>query len=186
MPFSRTTRLLAGALLASIVVGMSSTAATQDRAKFALQFYKVVLDDDHVRVIDYRLTPGEKEPMHSHPSGVLVYYLTDAKMLVTLPDGKTAEAINKAGDVIWRDPVTHFAQNTGSSEVHALLVEPKVSCKTPALPVSLPNSRSTIPTVPIAARLEPHHHIRYENQYLRVFRGNARTGRKLRAPHPFA
>ena len=33
--------------------------------------------------------------MHSHPSGVLVYYLTDAKMLVTLPDGKTAEAISR-------------------------------------------------------------------------------------------
>jgi len=59
--------------------------ATQDPTKLASQLYRVVLNNDCVRVIDYRLKPGEKEPMHSHPSGVLVYYLTDAKMLVTLP-----------------------------------------------------------------------------------------------------
>lgn|GEM_PF-1498328 len=61
------------------------------------------LDDEQVRVIDYHLKPREKEPLHSHPSGVLVYYYTDAKMRVTLPDG-TNTAVNKAGDVVWREP----------------------------------------------------------------------------------
>jgi hypothetical protein len=47
--------------IAGIVIGMSSRAmATQDPAKLAPQFYKVVLDDDHVRVIDYLLKPEEK------------------------------------------------------------------------------------------------------------------------------
>jgi quercetin dioxygenase-like cupin family protein len=125
-----TTGLLAGILLASFAFALSpKVIAPQDPAKLAPQMYKVVLDNKHVRVIDYHLGPGEKEPMHSHPSGVVVYYFTDANTRVTLPDGTTAESSNKAGDVIWRDPVTHFGENIGSRDVHTLLIEPKESCK---------------------------------------------------------
>jgi ketosteroid isomerase-like protein/quercetin dioxygenase-like cupin family protein len=102
-----------------------SQSLAQDPTKIAPQSYKLVIDNDRVRVIDYRLNTGGKEPMHSHPSGVVVYYFTDAKMRTTLPDGKTAEGANRAGDIIWRDPVTHFGENVGGNEIHALLVEPK-------------------------------------------------------------
>jgi hypothetical protein len=67
--------------------------------------------------------------MHSHPAGVFVYFFTDAKLKVTLADGKAAEATNRAGDTIWREPVTHLAENIGPTEVHTLLVEPKHTCK---------------------------------------------------------
>lgn len=124
------TGLLGGALLASFASGLASRAAvTQDAAQLAPQMYKVILDNDKVRVTDYHIQPGDKEPMHSHPTGVVVYYFTDAKMRVTFPDGKTATGSNKAGDVLWRDPVTHSAQNVGDSEVRSLLVEPKHLCK---------------------------------------------------------
>jgi hypothetical protein len=66
--------------------------ATQDPAKLAPQFYKVVLDNDHVRVIDYRLKPGEKRTMHSHPSGVLLYYVTDATI------GTAMDRIGRSGE----------------------------------------------------------------------------------------
>ena len=36
------------------------------------------------------LKPGEKEPMHSHPAGV-VYELSVSKLRITFPDGKTEE-----------------------------------------------------------------------------------------------
>jgi beta-alanine degradation protein BauB len=122
--------LLAGAVLASVAFALPSRAiGMQDAAQLAPQMYKVVLDNNKVRVTDYHIQPGDKEPMHSHPQGVVVYYFTDAKMRVTMPDGKTAEGANKAGDIIWRDPVTHSAQNIGNNEVHSLLIEPKDSCK---------------------------------------------------------
>jgi hypothetical protein len=70
----------------------------QDPAKLAPQSYKVILDNNDARVIDYHLKPGEKEPLHSHPSGVLVYYFTDATMRVTLPGGEIAVSNNRAGD----------------------------------------------------------------------------------------
>jgi quercetin dioxygenase-like cupin family protein len=157
-------------------LGMSAVLFAQDPAKLAPQFYKVILDNNDARVIDYHLKPGEKEPLHSHPSGVLVYYFTDATMRVTLPGGKTAESTNRAGDITWRDPVTHFAENTGDNEVHTLLVEPKVSCNAPNDSVSAPNSSSTTSAGAMPAHLEPHHRLRYENHILRVLEVKLRPG----------
>jgi quercetin dioxygenase-like cupin family protein len=157
--------------LVMVSIGLSA----QDPAKLAPHLYKVVLDNDDARVIDYHLKPGEKEPMHSHPSGLLVYYFTDAKARVTLPDGKTAETANRAGDIIWRDAVTHFAENIGSSEVHPMLVEPKVSCKATAPSIS-GSSSSTTSAAPMPARLEPHHRLRYENQSIRVLEVRLKPG----------
>jgi beta-alanine degradation protein BauB len=167
MQLSAQTDMKRRILLASLLT-LSAIATAQDPAKLAPQFYRVVLDNDDARVIGYHLKPGEKEPMHSHPSGVLVYYLTDAKMRVSLPEGKTAESTNRAGDIIWRDPLTHFAENTGDNEVHTLLVEPKVSCNAPVGSAPAPNSSSRTSAEPMPAHLEPHHRLRYENQSIRV------------------
>jgi beta-alanine degradation protein BauB len=98
-----------------------------DPIKISPQYYKVLLENDEVRVLEYRLKPGEKEAMHSHPAGI-VYTFSDGRMKSTLPNGETHEGERKAGEVIWRDPVTHAAENTGSSEIHALAVELKKQC----------------------------------------------------------
>lgn len=119
--------MLAGMVLGAILtqVFFASGAAAQDPAKVAPDMYRVILENNWLRVIDYHIKPGEKEPMHSHPQGVLVYPLTDAHMRVTAADGKTTDAKVHAGQVAWRDPATHFGTNVGDSEVHELLVEPK-------------------------------------------------------------
>ncbi len=122
--------VLLGAFLVTAAFAVSSNVPSpQDPVKLAPRVYKVLLENDRFRVIDWRLQPGEKEPMHSHPFGVLVYFLTDAKIRTTFPDGRTAESSARAGEALWRDPVTHFGENIGSAEAHALLVEPKSSCK---------------------------------------------------------
>ena len=88
------THLIAGMLLGAFVATLAFAVSTkiasaQDPAQLAPQNYKVLLENGQVRVIEYRLTPGEKEPMHSHASGVFVYFFSDAKIRTTLPDGKT-------------------------------------------------------------------------------------------------
>jgi beta-alanine degradation protein BauB len=119
-----------GALLATVAFAVSANmASAQDPAKLAPEYYKVLLENDQIRVIDYRLKPGEKEPVHSHPFGVAVYFLSDSKIRTTFPDGRTAEASTKPGDFIWREPVTHTGENIGNTEAHALLIEPKNHCK---------------------------------------------------------
>ena len=121
--------MLIGVLLVVFVSAVSSKASAQDPVKLAPGLYKVLLENEHVRVFEYRLKPGEKEPTHSHPFGVVVYFFSDARLRTTLLDGRTAENSRKAGDVLWRDPVTHSGENIGSTELHALVIEPKNACK---------------------------------------------------------
>jgi beta-alanine degradation protein BauB len=114
-------------LLFLFSLATSMVVFAQDPTKLAPQSYKVLFENEQMRVIEYRLKPGEREPMHSHPYGVFVYFLSDAKIRTTFPDGKTCEDSKHTGDTVWRDPVTHAGENIGNAEAHALLIEPKSS-----------------------------------------------------------
>lgn len=115
-------------LLCCLVAVPLSSAFAQDPVKLSPQYYKVLIDNDEMRVLDFHFKPGDKEPMHSHPRG-FVYALTDAKIKVSLPDGKTEEIVIKAGEARWREPVTHAAENIGTTEAHAIAVELKKPAK---------------------------------------------------------
>jgi beta-alanine degradation protein BauB len=115
-----------GALLATVGFAISSRGTTvQDPVKQSPQLYKVLLENDQVRVLEYRLKPGEKEPMHTHTVG-LVYIFGDAKMRTTYPDGRSDETSGGGGgEAHWRVPVTHALQNIGNTEAHALAIDVK-------------------------------------------------------------
>lgn len=119
------TRIALIVLLAGLVFAWAMKAAVaQDPTKVAPQAYKVLLENDRVRVIDYQSKPGDKEPMHSHPAFV-VYFSAGGKFKYTFPDGKTKDSEVKAGDVLWRDPQTHAVENVGTTALHGILVELK-------------------------------------------------------------
>ena len=109
-------------LIALLVVCLTTPA--QDPVKTSPQYYKVLLENDQVRVLEYRLKAGEKEPMHSHPGGV-VYVLSGATLKFSYPDGRTEEKAAATGETIWRDPVTHAVENTGKTEAHAIAIDLK-------------------------------------------------------------
>src|SRR6267142_2906021 len=58
-------------ILISLLAVLWATAHAQDPVKTSPQYYKVLLENDQVRVLEYRLKAGEKEAMHSHPAGVV-------------------------------------------------------------------------------------------------------------------
>ncbi|HET8669621.1 MAG TPA: hypothetical protein VFM05_03055 [Candidatus Saccharimonadales bacterium] len=117
--------MVTGALLTTLAFAISSRVTTaQDPVKLSPQYYKVLLENDQVRVLEYRLKPGEKEPMHSHTTGV-VYIFGDAKLRTMYPDGRTEESSGGSGEARWRNPVTHAMENIGNTEAHALAVELK-------------------------------------------------------------
>ena len=123
-----TSGIAIGAMLATVAFAISARDATiQDPVKQSPQYYKVLLENDQVRVVEYRLKPGEKEPMHTHTAGVL-YIFGDAKMKTTFPDGRTAESSGGGGEAHWRNPVTHALENIGTTEAHALAVDLKKPC----------------------------------------------------------
>jgi quercetin dioxygenase-like cupin family protein len=111
-----------------LVVGMSVLAVVmakaQDPAKVDPQHYKVLLDNEDVRILDVRQKPGDKSPMHSHPKHA-VYWLTGSTLKFTSSDGKTNTVTTKAGQVAWRDPETHMVEIVGKTESHALDIELK-------------------------------------------------------------
>ena len=118
-----------GALLATVAFAISSRKTTlQDPVKQSPQYYKVLLENEQVRVVEYRLKPGEKEPMHTHTAGV-VYVFADARMRASYPDGRTQESSGGAGEAHWRNPVTHALENIGTTEAHALAIDVKQPCK---------------------------------------------------------
>jgi len=86
-------------ILTSLVSAMCMTASAQDPVKTSPQYYKVLLENEEVRVLEYRLKPGEKEPIHSHPAGV-VYVLSGATLKFSYPDGRTEEKVAATGETI--------------------------------------------------------------------------------------
>ncbi|THD62873.1 hypothetical protein [Phenylobacterium sp.] len=116
---------LIAAVLASLALA-SSSALSQDAAKVQPASYRVALDNDSVRVLEFTGRPGMSvcgSGLHSHPAHLTVV-LTAAKVKVT-QNGKTFIAENKPGDVFWSEAVTHETENVGGAPVRSLIVELK-------------------------------------------------------------
>jgi len=96
----------------------------QDPVKVAPKAFKVLLENDRVRVLDYRAKPGEKEPMHSHPDS-FIYSLGAYNIKINFPNGTTEMRKGKAGEAIWQEAETHASENMGRADARALIVELK-------------------------------------------------------------
>jgi quercetin dioxygenase-like cupin family protein len=71
-----------GAAASVTLVAVAADAPTLDPLRISPQYYRVRLDNDRVRVLEWHLQPGGKEPMHSHPDGVVIT-LADATLKST-------------------------------------------------------------------------------------------------------
>ena len=120
---SRILILIVGAALGSVGT-LAGLANGQDAVTVSPELYNVRLENDRVRVLEYRMGPGQTEPRHDHPPFV-VYFLDDAIVRSTAADGSTSESKVSKGDVSWRDTTTHTITNAGATDIHALIVEPK-------------------------------------------------------------
>ena len=101
-----------------------STGHAQDPAVVNSKTIRVRFENDRVRVLEANLPPGVKEQVHSHPAYV-VYVVAGGRYRNYAADGKITEGELQTGDVIYRDPVTHAAENIGDKPTHFILVELK-------------------------------------------------------------
>ena len=86
--------------------------------------YKMLMENEQVRVLEMTLKAGESDQVHSHPSET-VYFVKGGKVKIHLPDGGVADADIPDGHVMWHEEWTHRVENVGSSDVHAIIVEAK-------------------------------------------------------------
>lgn len=97
----------------------------QDAVKTDPEHYTVVSENDRVRILRVHYGPHEKSTvMHSHPATAVVF-LTDGNGRFNLPGGKTQDYSAKAGDAQYNDATTHQPENTGDTDMEAIVVELK-------------------------------------------------------------
>ena len=113
-------------ILMLFVVGFArgDSRASQDPLVVNSESIALKFENSKVRVLEATLKPGDKEKTHSHPAYV-IYVIEGGKTRNHAADGTVTEAEFKAGDVIYRDPLTHWAENIGNTTIKLELVELK-------------------------------------------------------------
>lgn len=86
--------------------------------------YRVLLDNERVRVLAYTDQPGDKTQAHEHPAFV-VYALAPFKRRLHLPDGRSLVREFKAGDVLYSNGESHIGENVGTTPTQIIMVEMK-------------------------------------------------------------
>ena len=120
----RTYILISVLLVAGFVRSDVSATRTQDPLVVNAKTIALKMENQRVRVLEATIKPGDKEKLHSHPAYV-IYVIAGGKFRNHAADGTTTDGEFKTGDVIYRDPVTHWAENTGDTTIHLVLVELK-------------------------------------------------------------
>lgn len=117
--------LVARAALVGIALGLPMGAVqAQDPAIVNADSIHVTLDNEKVRVFEATLKPGDKENVHSHPTTVM-YILEGGKIRNHIIGGDTFETELKAGQTMYRGPITHWAENIGTTTIRLIVVEMK-------------------------------------------------------------
>jgi quercetin dioxygenase-like cupin family protein len=111
-------------LLCGIFMILSAHVHAQDPAKVAPNLYKVVLDNDKVRVMELNIAPNDIVPWHNHPYH-FVYALADGKLEITDKGKAPQTAEIKAGEVMEMAATTHMAKNTGGTTIKLIVTELK-------------------------------------------------------------
>ena len=96
----------------------------EDAVKTDPDKYKVVLENERVRILEYRDKPGQKTQMHTHPDFVL-QALAPFRRKLTLANGKTMTREFKAGEIVWMNSQSHIGENIGDTDTHVLITELK-------------------------------------------------------------
>ena len=86
--------------------------------------YKVIFENERLRVFDYTDIPGDRTKMHHHKD-FLLYALSPFKRKMTFDDGKSALREFQGGEAIWSYEQSHIGENIGETPTHVLIVELK-------------------------------------------------------------
>lgn len=89
--------------------------------------YKVVLENELVRVIQYTLKPGEKDNPHTHPPKTS-YVISGGTFRVYPEYEKPFDYVEVQGVTEWSDKTSkHYVENIGTTTITILLTEIKCS-----------------------------------------------------------
>lgn len=85
--------------------------------------YRVVFENERVRVLEYTDQPGEKTVEHSHPDSVMITLSSFRRRLSA--NGREVDVELPSGLARWLPAQSHSGENTGDTETHTIFVELK-------------------------------------------------------------
>lgn len=107
------------------VVSKDTTRLTIDVLKASPVNFKLLLENEYVRVLEYTLKPGEKDTPHTHPAKSS-YAVSGGKIKVYLENGETIIADEVAETTSWMGYVgKHYVENIGNTTIKIVLTEVK-------------------------------------------------------------
>lgn len=98
---------------------------TNDPAVTNPDLYKIVFENDRVRVLEYNDRPGDRTTPHQHPDSVMIT-LSDFDRRLVVGD-RSREVSLVANQAMWLPAQTHAGENIGTSDTHTIFVELKDS-----------------------------------------------------------
>jgi hypothetical protein len=87
------------------------------------ELYRVVFENERVRVLEYRDGPGDRTSPHGHPDSVMIT-LSEFRRRLTAGD-REVEVELGAGEVRWLGSQVHAGTNIGATATHSIFVELK-------------------------------------------------------------
>lgn len=85
--------------------------------------YRVVFENDRVRVLEYQDGPGDRTTVHEHPDSVM-YTLSSFRRRLHQGDlRRDVELV--AGSASWLPAQQHAGENIGDTSTHVIFVELK-------------------------------------------------------------
>lgn len=90
--------------------------------------YKIVFENDRVRVYNYTDKPGDKTRLHHHDAFIL-HALAPFKRKLTNENGESVVREFKGGETFWSEAQDHMGENVGQTDTQALIVELKSSTR---------------------------------------------------------
>ena len=85
--------------------------------------YRVVFENDRVRVLEYTDSPGDRTTPHRHPDSVMYTLSSFRRRLVAGDQEREVEL--PAGQVNWLPAQEHSGENIGDTETRVLFIELK-------------------------------------------------------------
>ena len=87
------------------------------------EHYRVVFENERVRVLEYADTPGDRTTPHRHPDSVM-YTLSSFRRRLHAGD-QHRDVEMAAGFTGWLPAQEHAGENIGDSDTHVLFIELK-------------------------------------------------------------
>lgn len=107
------------------LVGFGNLTGILDPVRVSGGKYKVILENEKVRVLKFVSNPGDSVGMHWHPDH-LAYAIKNAQRVRFTSDKGVPEELEiKQGTALWVPGGSHAVQNIGDTEIEELIVELK-------------------------------------------------------------